>query len=154
MPLSWRETLYPSHPAPLEEVAARLAEGIRRRGVLGPPLTFGDRPGSTRVDGAVVRFGGAPLSRLTSGAVVLSGSAEAVTAECSVGLPRWPAFLLGLASAVGALSAVRGVVFDSEVALILVWLVGGWYLFLCLGLRLRVLDLLKEATSGSPAPAM
>ena len=154
MPLVWRETLRPSRPAPLAEVAARLAEGIRSRGVLGPPLAFGDRPGTATAEGPVVRFGGAPLGRLTSGTVVLSGSPEAVTAECSVGLPSGLPVLLGLTVAVVAFSAVRGVPLDGEVALALIWIVGGWYLFVRLSLRFRVLDLLKGATSGSPTPAV
>ena len=154
MSLTWHETLYPNSPAPLAEVAARLADGIGRRGVLGPPLAFGDRPTAVTADGLSVRFGETAFGPLTNGAVVLSGSPEAVTAECSVGLPSGPVFLLVLALVVGLGSAVRGVVFDGEVALLLCWLLGGWYVFLRVGLRFRLLDLLKESVSGNPARAV
>ena len=106
------------------------------------------------MDGLSVRFGGAGLGRLTSGSVTLSGSPEAVTAECAVGLPSAPLFALGLALAVVLVSAARGQAFDSEVAVALVGFVGGWYVFLRLSLRFRVLDLIKGATSGKPAPAV
>ena len=152
MRLTWRETIYPSRPVSLDDVAARLAEGIRQRGPFGPPLAFGDRPGVAVVEDSVVKFDRTPFGRLTNGTIALSGSASSVVAECSVGLPRTLPFVLGLAAVVVAVSLLRGTMFDGEVALVAVWLIGGWYLFLRWSLRFRLLDLLKAATAP-PAPA-
>ena len=58
--------------------------------------------------------------------------------------------MLGVVAAIGVGSLYRGVLFDSGVALAVVWMIGGFYVCLRLGLRHRILDLLNDAVSGDP----
>ena len=156
MPLSWCETVYLAHEVSLETVAARLADRIRIRGVVGPPLSPGDYPGEAVVEATSVCFS-VPLWRAAQASAELSGSAKQITAHYSAPLPTgWTAGFVVLACAAAAWLAGGwfGEPFGGGLAFGLVWVLGGMYVLLRVSLQWRLLDLLKEATLPAPAPAV